>query len=336
MQSRYSVIQFLHFIERLTVFNDKMGSFITNYQLINIYRMKFNFLIGAVIAGLLFFSCQKNYEPFGTENTTSGAFSAKINGTYWEATGVKTALRTNGLIILNGNSPGKSIVISLADSGVHNYKLLTTSALSLNIGAWTDSSLTTSVGVVSFGTDEFDVDGQYGSVNVTSIDTANKTISGTFEMRVYRQVDSMQLTFTEGKFTNISYASQIAPPSGTDSFRVKLDGAQFNYTGLVAVKAVGLISVSAYNGSGTPGVAVNVPDNITPGTYNFSVFGDQIGQYNESMSSIFLSDSGNVTILEHNLATKRIRGNFGFRAKNLLPPTVNHRLTEGYFAITYL
>ncbi|MEP6952031.1 MAG: hypothetical protein ABI863_22265 [Ginsengibacter sp.] len=44
--------------------------------------------------------------------------------------------------------------------------------------------------------------------------------------------------------------------------------------------------------------------------------------------------SGTLTILEHNITTKRIRGNFNFHASEV-PGTKVSELTEGYFSVIY-
>lgn len=286
------------------------------------------------ISCIIFSACQKEYQPTdvtiipGTPTTAAGTFKAKIDGVQWEATLVKQAQRESGVIVLAGISSGKSLVLRVADSSVHKYVIATQSQS--NVGVWSDST----VGPNSFATNQWGVDGNYGELNITAIDTLKKTMSGTFNMKVYRQFDSLQRTITEGVFTNIPYATQPPAPAATDTFRVKIDGVAFNYNLLAAVKSFGTLAVTASQ-SPAPAVGLSLPDDITAGTYSFDGF-IYVGQYNPSMTSYLAADTGSVTILEHNLITKRIRGNFHFLANAAfthLPPNV--QLTEGYFSMKY-
>ncbi|MEO6405731.1 MAG: DUF6252 family protein [Ferruginibacter sp.] len=282
-----------------------------------------------IICAIWISACQKEYNPFDSPITaTQGDFTAKINGVSWVAN-VKAATRQGGVIVLYGNSSDKkSIVLRVADSGVHNYSLHTASQD--NVGAYTDSAINPN----AFATNQWDIAGSYGNVNITSIDTARKTMSGTFSMRVYRMLDSLSRTITEGVFTNIPYASAPPAPSGTDSFRVKVDGVPFSYNLLIGISVFGKVNISAAQNQ-APAVGLSLPDTIRTGTYQFDII-DYIGQYNPSSTLFLQADTGTITILEHNVATKRIRGNFHFKANQPfthLPPDV--QLTEGYFSVKY-
>lgn len=290
-----------------------------------------------LLTGISLISCQKDYDPLGILNTPtgSGSFTAKIDGAEWVATNIKTAQISAGIIAIYGTSPQKSLVFIVADSGVHNYTLSTPTVS--NVAAWTDSTSVTSQGQAAFTSNSWNVDGNYGMLNITRIDTVNKTMSGTFNVKVYRPIDSMKRTFTEGVFTNIPYTDGTPPPvPSTDSFRVKVNDTAFAYNSLYGLKAFGMISLSASTlPAGYPTVGLSFPDTISAGTYPLSNF-DYIGQYNTSASVFLGADTGRVTILEHNLTTKRIRGTFNFLANTVFthaPP--NKFLTEGYFSIKH-
>lgn len=291
-----------------------------------------------LLSAVSLISCQKNYDPYGTLNlppTSGGSFVAKIDGAEWVATNVRLAQRAAGVIVIYGTSPLKSLVFRVADSGVHSYAL--TSPATSNVAAWTDSTSVTSQGQAAFSSNSWDVDGNYGTLNITSIDTVKKTMSGTFTVKVNRQIDSMKRTFTEGSFTNIPFTDGTTPPvSGKDSFRVKINDTAFTYNALLGYDINKMINLSATSlPSGVPTVGLSFPDTIKAGTYAFSSF-DYIGQYNPTASLFLAADTGHFTIIEHNLVTKRIRGTFNFLANGAFthaPP--NKYLTEGYFSIGY-
>ena len=295
--------------------------------------MKKLLFVSLIVSAILFAACQKEFLPddiLPVGNT--GSFRAKIEGSQWEANAVKTAIRESGIIVLYGSAADKkSILIRVADSGVHNYYFHTSSAD--NAAAFTDSAI---LPIASFATNQWDSAGTYGNMNITAIDTARKTMSGTFSLKVYRQLDRLKRTITEGVFTNISYTTQPSAPSGTDTFRVKVDGVSFTYNLLVGIKVslINSIAITAARGT-APAVGITVPDNVVPGTYIYDLL-TYSGQYNPSTSVFLSADTGRVTILEHNMVTKRIRGKFNFLANmpfSNLPPNV--QLTEGYFSVKY-
>jgi hypothetical protein len=312
--------------------------------------LKFNRILIAVAAIALFMSCQKEIDftdpitPPGPVDTTgtppvitppanTGTFTAVIDGTPFTADMIRTAHIEAGVIVLLGmNSSKKSMLIRVADSGVHSY-ILPTETIS-NVGTFTDSTITP---IAAFTTNSWATAGSYGNLNITSIDTVNKKMSGTFNMKVYRAVGDLQRNITTGVFTDITYTTvaDVPPPNSTDSFRVKIDGVNFNYTTLTGFDLFGMINLSASNSGGYPTVGISVPSTVTPGTHAFSI-ASYVGLYNISSSLMSAADTGSVTILEHNTATKRIRGNFHFLANKAFtndPP--DYQLTEGYFSVKY-
>lgn len=288
-------------------------------------------------------SCQKEVDSSilgNTNNPATGNFKAKIDGTQWVANSATGASRMLGFITINGRSTDKKYVtIAVKDSGVHNYTL---DENSLNVASYIDSNLTNTF---NFSTNQGVNPGDAGGVvNVTSIDAVNKTISGTFSFRVFRQFDNTQRTFTEGTFTNIPYVTSLPPSSSTDTFRVKIAGTMWTPPTVVASKTPAVppllpkIAITGTSADGTKSVGMFMPDNIVPGNYNFDLFGGiYLGLYNPDTNPNNSQGalSGTLTILSHNTATRRIRGNFNFHAEALLNPLLFTELTEGYFSVGY-
>ena len=310
-----------------------MLKFVVRKQLIYMRKKIIPLLIMASL--IIFTACQKQIE-LDASNTNGfidpgvGNFQAKIEGVQWSANEVTTASIQNSVISIYGsNTDGKSIFLRVGDSGVHNYSF-TNNSLS-NVASLTDSSLTP---IAAFTTNQWSVDSTYGNLDITSIDTVTKTISGTFNIHVYRQIDDIQRNITEGVFTNISYATQPVAPAATDTFRVKIDGTDFTYNLLSGNTSFNMILITASQG-GTKSVGITMPSNVTPGSYNYGGT-TYVGSYNPDASTFLGAETGNLTILEHNTTTKRIRGTFNFHANTVfshLPP--NAELTEGYFSVVY-
>lgn len=297
-------------------------------------------LVAAASTLLLFQSCQKEISDESGNNNFTGDFRAKIEGTQWVANKGAGASRMQGLINISGYSTDKKyITITLSDSGVHRYTL---SDATLNAAAYIDSTLPNPI---AFTTNQ----GVYptesgGEVNITSIDTVNKKMSGTFTFNVFRMMDGLKRSITEGSFTNLTYTTTLPPANATDTFRVKIAGTQWNPPTIFAVRAPAVpplpstIAVSGTDATASKVVGLIFPSDITPGTYTLDFFGGTyIGQYNPNNNpqNSQASVSGTLEILSHNTSTKRIRGNFNFRAEELLNPLAFTLLTEGYFSVTY-
>lgn len=303
--------------------------------MLNCFMKKFIFFT-AIVTAVIFSACQQEYDPFeGTPSPVTGDFRAKIDGVQFIADSSAGASKIGGVIVITGNdNAGKRIILRVADSGVHQYSFNRESMD--NVAAYMESR---SANSNAFATNQFETGDIYGTLNITSIDTATKKMSGVFSVRVRRMMDNAEKTITEGVFNNLSYATQPPAPSGTDTFRVKINGTPFTYNLLSAVKTFGMIGISAADANGpmaTPSVGVTVPDVVVPGRYEFDIF-QYVGQYNPNASTYMTADTGSVTILEHNLTTKRIRGTFQFLADTAFsgPPASNILLTDGYFSVKY-
>jgi hypothetical protein len=268
----------------------------------------------------------------GGGTNVTGDMRAKIDGVQWVADKATGAARMNGLISIAGLSiDKKTIVMTLQDSGVHQYTLYYDGPL--NVGAFQDSSLQD---ISAFATNQGSSASESGgTVNITSIDEVNKKISGTFSFKTKRMVDETYRNITEGSFTNLSYSTSLPPANSTDTFKVKIDGAAFTPAAISGISVMGNIMLSGTDATGVKGVSLTFPSTITPGAYTLDFLGlTYIGQYNIDMNTFLVAQSGTLTILEHNTATKRIRGTFSFSASELTG-TKTAELTEGSFSVTY-
>lgn len=278
----------------------------------------------------------------GTGGTgVTGDFRAKIQGVQWVANQVATAVRNNGVINLSGMSTdGQFVTITLTDSGVHVYTL---NDATLSGGAYSPDQSQSTIAYTSNGSSNPAQAG--GSCSITSIDAVTHKISGTFAFKAYRQTDNTTKNITEGSFTNITYTttSGIPPTAATDTFRVKLDGADWTSYSVTAtnINMTGFNKIavtSTYDVNNTKNIGLTFDNTITPGSYVFDLF-DVIGVYNPTSSTSnpnsYNASGGNLTILEHNTTTHRIRGSFNFTASPLLGGGTPIAFTAGYFSVHY-
>lgn len=302
---------------------------------------KFILSVLALVSIIGYYGCQKelSFDSSGTGTgggtgggggTTTGSFKAKINGTQWEANNIKSATIQNGVIVVYGSSTDKkSILLRVADRGVATYQFHDTSMS--DVAAYVDSTFNPN----AFATNQWQNSSNHGTMSITKIDTTRKLISGTFNINVKQQLTNTDRTITEGVFTDISYTTTPPPLNSTDTFKVKIDGVDFNYNLLVGISTFGMVSVSASANGGTgPTVGITMPSTVVPGNYAFDLF-TYVGQYNPNSTTFLQADTGHVQVLEHNTLTKRIRGNFNFFAKPLTGATPTAQLTQGYFSVKY-
>lgn len=154
-----------------------------------------------LMAGLALFACHK-YTSIGNGNGLSADMVATINNVSWAAAdSTQTATLSPGQVTISGiSADGQEISITLNGTVVGQYVLNQTSA-SLAVYANLDS-----VGSYAWSTNQGSDTAQAGgTVNVTAINAANRTISGIFSFKVYRNSDGSQKDITAGVFYNIPY-----------------------------------------------------------------------------------------------------------------------------------
>lgn len=291
------------------------------------------YLFVAVTFTFLFISCKKE-ESFeiGKDKpaNVSGLLKMKINGTQWIADNSAGGSIIAGLINITGTSKdGKNFTITLRDTVATTYVL---DQRSFNAAALSDNL---DLNGISFttnqGTDTADAG---GIVIITSIDKINKTISGTFKFKMFRDIDNKQKQITEGSFDKLSYSTSLPPASTTDTLRVKIDNIDWSAKSITAIVVGGSLEINASELDVSRSVGLSMPQTIIRGTYDLSFPSDYIGLYLPTITTFLASDSGKLTIIEHNTSTKRIRGNFNFNATDLVS-TRSTLLTQGYFSVKY-
>lgn len=287
-------------------------------------------------------SCQKELseESGGNPGEVNGVLKMKVDGVQWVADKAARATIENGTLTITGlDNGGKSLYIELVDNGAANYSL---NQQTVDYATVTD---TKEANPVAYATDEGQsANDAGGEVIVTNIDQTNKTISGTFSFKAYRDADSKQLVITEGSFENLEYTGdEPSNPGGgavTPTFSVKIDGAGFTPANLNIQRASSMIVITATQTAGASAkvVMLTMPEAITASTYDLQTSGSYIGSYvggSTTGGSIFLSISGKLTITEHDKTNKVIKGTFFFEGKDQIGGAPNVQLTEGAFTVQY-
>jgi len=291
-----------------------------------------------VLVTVLLFSCSKfkSYEnPALTGGDTlgnNGLFKATINGISWVSTQTTdTAYAQNGTLTIYGvNNINQSIVINLGGTTIGAYQL---NANTVSIATYVDGN---SANINVFTTNQSsDTSQAGGEVTVTDIDTLNNTISGSFQLNVFRSSDGQQKTITQGVFSKIPFTAAPPQQGNADTFYVQIDTASWAPPNIEADSSSGQFVISGASLDGTMSVSLTMPQNITPGSYNLAYSSaTYFGQYIPNDSTILESQgNGTLQILENNSITGRLRGNFNFLAQPLSGSAPSVQLNNGYFSV---
>jgi uncharacterized protein DUF6252 len=289
--------------------------------------------IVSLIATLAFCACHKE-TSVEIPNALNGNFTASINGAGWMASdSTEAASILGGMINITGiSADNKQLSITLNDTVTGVYNLSQTST---SVGAYADND---SSGAYAFTTNQgTDTAQAGGSVTITEIDQVNKTITGVFSFKVYRNMDKQQVQITQGGFYKLSYVTSLPPASSTDTMVALIDGMNWTAQSITAEAVSTQLAISGSALSGTQAVSLIMPLNIAPGSYTLNYTGGvYIGLYNPISTVSLASTSGTLVILGNNSTTQRINGNFQFQATDPLGlGNPSHNLTNGYFSVQY-
>jgi hypothetical protein len=163
--------------------------------------MKTTIVYTILILAAALFSCKKEYSV-ENGNGLPADITAQINGVAWEAAdSTQFASIAKGAITIAGtDSSGWQLVISLNDTVIGTYILnqqSTSVATFYNVDSASMYAYATNLGS--------DTAQAGGTVNVLTINRAEKTISGIFSFKAYRPLDGTQKVFTSGVFYNVPY-----------------------------------------------------------------------------------------------------------------------------------
>lgn len=254
----------------------------------------------------LFTSCTEEFEPIdpaiqipgnnGGGGNTAAVFSVDFNGQTFVASNYQAVI-TGGSIVVSGirasNGDSVSFIVSGTTTGSYPAKD--------NIIIYQPAG--TEYGYL--GINYSNPDSNTGSIVITSINTTNNTISGTFNFTGYwSDIDEegvLPIAFTNGVFNNIPFTSENYTE---DTFFAKVDGQDFVdvdiFTAISSAGDVELISVAGHDADDNS-ITVSVRSNISPGTYQITGSNsDLVQMYYDKESTDFWERclNGTVTVVE--------------------------------------
>jgi hypothetical protein len=295
--------------------------------------MKSRFSACLLVAVILsFIGCTKEVskENGTTTQIVNGDFYATIDGNQWNADSLQLILVSNTGVSISGlGKDGEQVTMLLPVFKTGTYALSPTSnslAVYSNLLVNITSVFTSNTGIAN------------GSVTISSIDTVQHLVSGTFQYTLVDPADNSQKTVTAGVFTYVPYSGNSG--GGTtalaDTLNASVGGVEFNSAQVVSNVTNGELFMAGISSDGTEDLALGMPQDITPGTYNMDfATGMYYGVYNVGTTITLLSQmNGSLTIISNDTVARRITGTFSFIASPLTsgsPITI----TSGYFSLNY-
>ena len=291
-----------------------------------------------LLAAFLFMlvACSKEVSKENGNGTgpVNGDFYATIDGGQWNADSIQLVLvSSDGVSITGISKTGGQISMVLPVFKTGTYTL---GAQSLSYALY-GNLLTdvTHVYVSNSGT-------AGGTITITSIDSINHLVSGTFQFTLKNPADNSTKTITKGIFDYISYSGGsgviVNPPPGTtfDTLNAVIDGVKFVSADIIHSITNGQLLLAGFSASGIQDLGLLMPPDITPGSYSLDfATGLYIGIYNPTPSVTLISQaSGTLTIISNDTVAKRIKGTFNFTASPTGSGT-SAVITAGYFSISY-
>lgn len=266
-----------------------------------------------------------NLDDFDNSNNGPALFKADFSGSTWTATSVEALVSGNFIAIsgLKANGEGFDFLVQANATGTYpaNTNLLTFTPSGSEFGYWS----------TNFNNPEENT----GSITITSINTTNNTISGTFNFKGYWSDTSvtsiLPVQFTNGVFQNIPFITQ---DQTGDSFFAKVGGTEFVdvdiLTTTISVGSQEFISIGAQNAA-LNSMTISVKSSLGTGTYaitgNATTDGVQaIYDFNDVN---YTAATGSITITSK--TATRIKGTFNYVTSGATPFTV----TEGAFDVEY-
>ena len=236
----------------------------------------------------------------GTDPTPDpGVFTVKIGGTLFVADSTVATL-ANGAITIKGykGTEGENVTIMVPATTTGTYTALMTYDPGTTLNFYTNL---TPAGLPS------------GSATITTINTAARVISGSFSFTGYYSDATQNIpptAFTEGIFTNISYAGGSTPPVGSGVLKATVAGSAFTAAVTNAVLGSGRLFIQGVDATGK-GITINVEE-TTPGTYTEAILAYSEDVTTEDSYSNILNDSGTITITSIDTVNHTITGTFSF------------------------
>lgn len=274
----------------------------------------------ALIASSFFYSCKKE----DSSPVSKSGYTAKVDGNFWRAAKINASIFNGTIVVIAQASNGMSITFSLNGDSTGLYPLNenTNSSASFSLKDINSKNFT-SGGSPDAG----------GQILIESISKTDNKLTGSIEFKAVRPADDSTITISEGRFVDISY-DNIPIGIEDNTLKAKVAGSNWspqNVSGFVAFKTIYLQAIDADN---VRVLTFELPELIGPGTYTLNYFTNYKAVYTNVAGKNHYAVNGNLTVLSHNLVSRRIEATFDMLTE-AYESGGTIRFTEGEIDIVY-
>lgn len=261
-------------------------------------------LLAALFASLLLISCDDI-------QTYDVALQANVDNSFYKSNDARASLNDDGSVTIQGFTDEQSLTLHLSRLGEGNFAIAE---------GRPNYALFEDIGGSIYSTRP---DGE-GMVTLSEVNEANKTLSGTFYFNAFLPgIDTIYVS--KGTLHNVPYSSgEIGDPSTAGIFRAKVDSNQFIPITISSRNTGNTIITTGSTANAS--IVISVTANVEPGEYSLPQ-GGFAAKY-QGANGPEPTAGGMITILEHNVAEKSIKGTFSFI-------TNRSEITEGEFDVVY-
>ena len=174
-----------------------------------------------------------------------------------------------------------------------------------------------------------------GQARISSINEDDRTISGSFNFRAYKESDAGNKTITNGEFTKVpyKYINTVDTAQVNNILTADIDGTNFVATSVVSVLSGGTIEIKGTRSDSFQSITLFIPEGQATGLYTIDPSnGPVMANYQSSLSPM-PATVGSCTIAEHDTETNIIRGTFFYNVDN---DGETIELQNGYFEVQYV
>ncbi len=268
-------------------------------------------LILLAITGLLLASCSQDIE------TNTAAFQGVRDTIFFQGSINSATVNPNGSIAVRGATNQEEVRILVSDLNA------TTVALGANAVSGNTATYINEFGTI-FSTNNNAASGQV-SLEVNS----NNTVSGTFNFVAVTENQTDTVFFSRGFIFEVPVFGDLnigGPTMEPNSFTARVNTVVFNPTTITGAENGGQLVIAGNTLDRT--IAIQVPETITPGTYEITLDGDYNASFTTS-DGVFDGVTGSLTIVSHSMTEQRISGDFIFNTMN------GFMITDGQFDLSY-
>lgn len=298
---------------------------------------KITFLFAALGCAVLFAGCNNEPEVTPTPTPVESQLKCKIGGVQFTSTAPSAIIQAGRLVIIATETGTTKNILLQADESVAQVKTYNLLGGGVDVGVYNPGGGEPAFVSAAAGT----AGSNNGNFKVTSVDATAKTMSGTFVFTAVGGPNGITtVEVTEGTFTNIPYV--LNPTTGnSNQFSLSVNGTAVTITEKSGSLLGGQLALSGTATQTNSYKTVNMflSPTVAPGVINasdgFGTFGYQEGP-SPTSAVIYSPVTGNtITITEHNISTKRIKGSFNCLNMTTSTAGGGTRSLVGNFDITY-